>query len=290
MKPNSSQASFFVVLRHAAGFALQWRLLLLWVIALAIPTLIMALPFWQIFGAALNYNVHAAELAQHLKLNAINDVMAVLVQNKLLLQEASFTALLLTLLLSPFLSGMIITAARAPQPLTLGKLMHGGLSEYWRLARMLIWALIPFGVAGGIGAAAMHFAADYADQAILQSNAELVNNLALALLVLLLVLADAVVDAGRAQLIHFHARRSAFKAGLAGLMLVLRRPLSALGLYVLITLIGLLLAAVLGLLRINLHHVEAWGFIVALVLTQLIVISMAWLKAARIYALAAIVK
>jgi len=284
---TTTASSFSSVLTQSARFALQWRLLLLWLVVLLIPTIIMTLPLWKIISSQLNYSVNAEALAQHLNMNAINDIISVMTVNKLLLQQAGLGALLFTVLLSPFLSGAIVTAARSQSPLAMGKLVHGGISEYGRMLRMLIWACIPLGIAGGIGAGLTHWADTYAENAILESNADLAAHAALAVMLILLVIADASVDAGRAQFVNSTNRRSAIKAWWHGFLLVVRRPFTTLGLYVVLTLAGAALVAVFGLVRINSGGVHTPGFIAGLMLTQLIVLSTAWMKSARIFALAA---
>jgi hypothetical protein len=287
---TTSTPKFSSVLAQSGKFALQWRLLVLWIIVLLVPTVIMAFPLWQIISSQLNNSVHAGALAHQLNMNAVNDIMWVMSVNKLLLQEAGIAAFIFTLLLSPFLSGAIVTAARATSPLAMGKLVHGGIAEYWRMVRMMIFAIIPFAIAGAIIAGVMHLADGYADKAIQQSDADLAGHISLVIMIILLVIADASVEAGRAQFVHSTTRRSAFKAWWKGLTLVFKRPLSTLGFYVVITVIGLVLAAVFGLLRLNIGHVGTPGFIVGLIFTQLIVASTAWMKGARLFALAAMSK
>jgi len=283
---TTTTPKFSSVLAASAKFALQWRLLLLWVVVLLIPTCIMTLPLWQIIASQLNYSVHAGELAHQLNMNAINDIISVMVTNKLLLQEAGIGALIFTLLLSPFLSGAIVTAARATTPLPLGKLIHGGLTEYWRMFRMLVWAIIPFGIAGAITAGVMQWSDGYAEKAILESSANFAAHLALIVSVVFFVIADATLDAGRAQFVYSTSRRSVIKAWWKGLTMVVKRPLTTLGYYVLITLIGLVLVVVFGLLRKNLGDVHVPGFVLGVILTQLIAASLAWMKSARLFALA----
>jgi hypothetical protein len=283
---TTTTPKFSSVLAASAKFALQWRLLLLWVVVLLIPTFIMTLPLWQIIGSQLNYSVHAGAMAHQLNMNAINDILSVMVINKLLLQEAGIGALIITLLLSPFLSGAIVTAARATAPLPLGKLVHGGLTEYWRMFRMLVWAIIPFGIAGAITAGLMQWSDGYAEKAILQASAEFAGHVALVVSLIFFVIADATLDAGRAQFVYSTSRRSVIKAWWKGLTLIVKRPLSTLGYYVVITLVGLVAVALFGLLRKNLGDVHVPGFVLGVVLTQLIAASLAWIKSARLYALA----
>ncbi len=283
-------SDFSSIVKKSARFALQWRLLLLWVLVLLAPTLVMTFPLWKIISSQLNHSVLAGELAQHLNMNAINDIISVMVINKLLLQQAGMGAVVLTLLLSPLLTGAVITAARAPTPLPIGKLIHGGLTEYWRMFRMLVCALIPFGIAGAIGSGVMHWADNYAEQAILQSDAEFASHIATAVMIILLVIADASLDAGRAQFINNGNRRSAIIAWWRGVKSVFKRPLPTLGLFVVISVTGLVTVAILALLRLNLGHIHLPGFILGLVLTQLIVATLAWVKIARLVGLAAVTR
>jgi hypothetical protein len=136
----------------------------------------------------------------------------------------------------------------------------------------------------------MHLADAYAEKAIQESDADFASHIAMVIMVILLMIADATVEAGRAQFVHSTTRRSAFKAWWKGVKLVVKRPLSTLGFYVVITLIGLVLAAVFGLLRQHIGHVSTPGFVIGLIFTELIVASTAWMKGARLYALAAISK
>ncbi len=280
----TSRAGFSLVPR-AGRSALQWRLLLLWSGCLLIPTALMALPLWRVLGVSFDYSVHAAALAQELDLSSIADVMANAGRGGAAFPIAAAEALILTVLLSPLLSGMAMSAVRAAQPQGFGALIAGGLREYPRMARMLVLAVIPLGLAAGLGAAAMAAVSKYNDSALLQSDADLARLLAMLALLLLLVLAHATLDAGRATLALDRRRRSALGAWLGGCMLLVRRPLATFGVYLGISLAGLALAAVLSMARIHLPHVSTAGFIGAFLLTQLIVMALAWMRTARLFAM-----
>jgi hypothetical protein len=275
----------FSIVPRAARAALQWRLLLLWSGCLLAPAVLMALPLWRLLGASFDYSVHAATLAHEVDLSSLADVAANLGRGGPALPFAALTALALTLLLSPLLSGMAMSAARAPQPPGFGALIVGGLRDYPRMARMLVVALIPLGVAAGLGALALAAASRYDETAILQSNSDAVRLAAVLALLLLLALAHATLDAGRAELALDRRRRSALVAWSDGCKLLLRRPLATLGIYLAITLAGLALAALLSLGRIHLAPVNAASFIGALALTQLIVMVLAWMRTARLFAM-----
>ncbi|MDR3481512.1 MAG: hypothetical protein P4L91_12475 [Burkholderiaceae bacterium] len=277
--------NFLAILRGAARFALQWRLLLLWLAVLLIPTALAALPFWQVFATSLDHSVYAPQLAQRLDANSVADLVTVLQLNAIALKSAGIVSLVMSLLLSPFLSGMAITAAKASERLGFGALIHGGVAEYGRLLRLLLWGALPLGVAGGLGAGAMHLADKFAEKAILESNADLARHAALLLCVVLFLIADATLDAGRAQFALSVRRRSAIKAWWRGLKLIFKRPLASIGLYALLSVIGFVAAAALGVLRMNLPHASVLALPASLLLMQLSVAAIAWLRGARLFAL-----
>jgi hypothetical protein len=270
---------------RAARAALQWRLLVLWAGCLLVPAVLMALPVWRLLGASFDYSVHAAALAREVDLSSIADVMANISRGGPTFPFAALLSLALTLTLSPLLSGMAMCAARAPQPLGFGALIAGGLRDYPRMARMLLVALIPLGIAAGLGAMAMAAAGRYDETAVLRSDADIARLLATLVLLVLLAIAHATLDAGRAALALDRRRRSALVAWRDGCRLLLRRPFATLGVYLAITLSGLVLAALLSLGRIHLAPVNAASFIGAFALTQLIVMVLAWMRAARLFAM-----
>jgi hypothetical protein len=116
------------------------------------------------------------------------------------------------------------------------------------------------------------------------------NNVALVVTVILLFIADASVDAGRAQFAHSTSKRSAIKAWWRGVKLVFKRPLVSLGLFIGLTVFGVVFAILFGEIRMNITHVNTLGFVVALLLAQLMVASVVWMKIARLFAFAILSK
>jgi hypothetical protein len=265
--------------------ALQWRLLLLWTICQLIPTAIVALPVWQLSGDLFDHSVRAGELAQRLDLLSLPEIMAAFQHNGLALGTASAVALLVALLLSPFQSALVIAAARAPVTADFATLASGALAGYGRMLRLLIWAVMPLGAALALGAAALKAAAGHNEALTLQADAQRVTILAMVAAALLFFIADATLDAGRAVLAADGQRVSALKAWWSGLGLLLRRPVAAFGAYGLISVAGLLLVAVLGLLRLNLPHADMAGAVAAFIVTQVMVAALAWMRSARLFAL-----
>lgn len=265
--------------------ALQWRLMLLWLLALLLPTLCAALPVWTMFGAAFDRTVNAAALARRLDLVAITDVIGLHTQHAAALSAGSGVALVMTLLLSPLLTGAAITAARAPAPLGFAALAAGGVQAYGRLLRMLLWAVVPLGVAGFLGAMAAGAAEGLAAGAVLESS---VDNAALAatlLAGLLLLLAHATLDTGRAVLALDRRRTSAVLAWCDGLRVIASRPLAVFGLYFGISAAGLAVAGLLAVARLNFPALGAGSFLGGLLLAQLAVLALAWMRCARLFGL-----
>jgi hypothetical protein len=288
---NTTQTSHFsVVLRGAGRFALQWRLMTLWLAALLIPTALTVAPFWRVLSKSLDNTVNVTDLAQRLDFNSFIDLQNAAVASGLAIASGGIAGIIVTLLLSPFLSGVVITAAKSSERLNFGQLICGGGAEYGRLLRLLLWAIVPLGVAFGLGTGAMHLADKFAEKTILESSADLASHAALAVMVLLFFIADATIDAGRAQFALSSKKRSAIKAWWRGLKLVCKKPVTSLGLYFVLTLIGLILAAVLGVVRINMPQVSVGGFVAALLITQLMVAATAWMRGARLFSMVQLAK
>lgn len=263
----------------------HWRLLLLWALFSLLPAVLLALPLWRLLGASFDYSVQAPALASELDLVAIGDIVNNYTRSGASVPLVALQALVLTLLLSPLLTGMALSAARAPERPGFGALLAGGCREYLRMARMLVVAVLPLGAAVLLGGAARGAADRYGEASTSVSDAASAGMAATIVMALLLLLAHASIDAGRAVLALDRRRGSAFKAWWQGLRMLLRRPLAVLGAYLPITIVGLLLAAALTLGRVHLPRADGAGVIAAFVLTQLIVLVLAWMRTARLFAL-----
>jgi hypothetical protein len=270
---------------RAGRSSLQWRLLLLWTLCLLIPTAVLTLPMWHMLGASMDHSVHAARLAHELDLTAITDLFAAHGRHAAAFKNAMTVALILTLLLSPFLSGLVVTAARGDRTLGMRALVTGALQEYPRMLRMLLWAVIPLGLAALIGGALVDAADQQLASAIVETDVRLASLGALLGFGLLLMLAHASLDAGRAALALDRRRASAIKAWWMGCRMLVQRPWASLGVYLGISMVGLLVAALLSFARIHVPHVSTLGLIGAFVLTQLVVVTLAWMRSARLFAL-----
>jgi hypothetical protein len=283
---NTSSSMTWLIVKTAAQRGLnQWRLGLLWIFATLIPTLILAVPAGSMLAEALDHSIFAGEWAQRWNLTVVFELMENYPQFAPALLGAAVVSGLVTLLMWPLQSAMIVSIAQAQQPLGFVALLQGGVRAYGRMLRMLLWSMIPYGIAGAIGYAALKLVKKLGRNAILASTTEHQHAAAMILLILLLVLAHVTVEAGRAQLAVDPARRSAVKAWWRGVKLVRARPLATFGSYLLLTAAGLVIMALLGVLRINLPGASLIGIVVALGITQLIVMGVVWMRSSRLFAL-----
>ncbi len=263
----------------------NWRIGIIWIVATLVPTAIVALPVGRLLADALDHSMFAAEWAKGWDLTAIIELVSNSADSTAVLAGAATVSVIVTLLLSPLLSAMVISTANDAQPPGFVALFQGGARSYGRMFRMLLWSAVPFGVAAGIGGVAVHIAKKMGEKAILESTAHHEHTAAVIFLLALLLLAHITVDAGRAQFALDAGRRSAVKAWWRGVKFLKVQPLAAFGSYLGLTVAGLALMALLGLIRINLPHASLLGILVALCLTQLIVMTAVWMRTSRLLAL-----
>lgn len=282
---NQTSKFGFSSMIRAARAAFQWRLLLLWAAWLLIPTLVLVTPAWQALGTAFDHSVNAASLARELDLTAIVDLMYVNGRNGESFSNAGIIAIVLTLLISPLLSGMAATASRAESILGCRDLTAGGLREYPRMLRMMVTAIIPLGIAAALAGGISDAVGKMEGEAVLSTDAETIGRLGMLAIGLLLVLAHATVDAGRAALTIERRRTSAFKAWWDGCKMLVKRPFATLGAYLLISVVGLVLAALLTWLRIQMPFMGMASFIGGIALMLLVVMVIGWMRSARLFAM-----
>lgn len=266
--------------------ALQWRVMLIWVVLMALPTAIATLPVGRALGALLDHSLQSTALAHEFNGLFMGDALALMARhNGAVIHGTQILGVVVTLLLSPFLTGVVLTAVRASRHPRLGELMHGGLRQYWRMLRLMLWSLVPYAIAVFVGMTAYDFAQTRAHAATLESVADNGFLAARIILVVLLVLAHVIMECSRACVAADEHLLSATRAFGRGMAMLARRPLVTLGLYLGTSIIGYALAGLVGILRIRVDAVGVVGLAAAIVLAQLIVIILAWQRTARIGAL-----
>ena len=291
MNNNDRKLGAFGALVGGLGRAFQWRLLVLWAAGLLLPTLVAVVPINIALSERLDHSVHAQEIASKFDLAWMFEVFAPIVKYQSSIINASgIVALVLTLLLSPWLTGMVVASIRAGQSLRFGNLLQFGLREYGRMARMLLWAIVPLGIAFGLSAPVSKWAQHQGETAILQSNADNASLIATIVLAVLVLLAHATIESGRAMLAVDPSRRSAVKAWWRGVKLLVRRPIAVLVVYVGTLLVGEGLGIAFGLLRTTVSAATLGGTILGVLVVQLVVAAVAWGRIARLYGLSALAR
>lgn len=272
----------------ACRAALHWRLLLLWLGGLLLPTVLLALPVGLALSAHLDHSIHAPALARVLDMVALTDLSTALQRDRNALTVAGLGALVITLLLSPLLTGAAVTAVRAPRPLPVRALLAGAGEQYPRMCRMLAWGVVPTGAAAWLGNGLADAAQRHADAAITHAQAWPWQVAAATGAVLLLLLANVTLEVGRAMLAVDLRRTSAVAAWGRGLVLLWQRPGGVLWAWTVPTVAGLLLAALLAWARLHVPAIGLAGTVGALVLAQSIVLVLAWMRMTRLFALVAL--
>jgi hypothetical protein len=271
---------------HAGLSSLRyWRIVIVWIGITLIPTAVVSVPAGRLLSAQLDHSVHASAWAQKLDVSVVGDLILNVRESAPVLEGALLISLLFTIVFWPLLTGMVVASAREARAQGFVVLIQGGVREYGRMLRTLLWSAVPLGIAGAIGVWALHFVHKRAEAAILESQVAREHLLAVILLSTLLIAAHATVEAGRAQFALDIHRRSAVKAWWRGLRLVCAHPVAAFGSYILITAIGLILVALLAIARINSPHATFSGTLVSLALTELIAAAAIWMRIARLLAL-----
>ena len=268
--------------------ALQWRLLLLWIAATLLCALVGALPVWNWLASLLDHAVQAPAIAEGRAPGLLMEALTARTTPMGILSGSLLASTLLMLLLSPLLAGATVAAARSRAPLGFGDLLRGGVGDYGPMLRLLLWSVIPLGVAAAILMGAIGFNEKAHEHAILATDVERGRNIAMAVGGILLLLAHAGIEAGRGWLAADARLRSAFKAWWRGAKLLARRPLAVLSAYLLPTLCSLLLALAMVALRQRVDASGFGGFLLALLLGCTIAGALAWGKVARLFALRAL--
>ncbi|WP_266169511.1 hypothetical protein [Dyella subtropica] len=280
----------FGALMGAPFAALQWRLLLLWVLLMLLPAMVVALPLMHALGALLDHSVHADAWARQFDAMMFGDTVRELSDSHGALGGTFFAALAITLLLAPLLNGMIVGSGRAGRSLGFGQLLQSGVVEYGRMFRLMLWSLLPYAAAVMLVKTGMNMLDDKTEAVTLESQAVSATYLVAWLSGLWVVLAQVIVESGRAAFIADTGLRSATVAIWRGIMQLLRRPFSSLFGYLFITAIGFGIAFALGVARAHTTPAGGLSVLLAFLLSQLVVVAIGWMRIARLFALAEVAR
>jgi hypothetical protein len=275
---------------RAPLMAMQWRLLLLWVLFLLLPTAVVSLPLWRALSGLLDHSVYAPAWAAQFSPLMFGDTMSALGDSVGWFNGVAMLGLLLTVLLSPFLNGMVIGSGRAGRVLGFSHLLQCGIVEYGRMFRLMLWSILPYAVMAALIGFAFHALDRIDGKAVLESQVDRASHITIGVAVLLFVLAQAIVESGRAAFIADNGLRSATRAFGRGFMQLLRRPFSTLLCYLLISLIGYAIALALGVGRVHTPALGVGGLMLAILLAQLVVLVLGWVRVARLFALAEVAR
>ncbi len=271
---------------ESLGFAAQWRVWLLWIITLAITAFFGVAPLQSSLATLLDHAPDATRLAQSFHMRELGGVFSGLGEHGAAISTALLASLIVTALLSPWLTGVAITAARGQQAPRLVELIQGGLSEYPRQLRLLLWAVVVYALAFAVFGGLAHWADERAQHAVLESVAERGALLANAVGVVAVLLAHLSLEGARAFLVVRPKDGGALRAWWRAVKLMLRRPLATLAVYLGVLVVGLLVAALIAIVRVRVAPIGWTWVIVAALLTQLTVVALAWGRLARLRALA----
>ena len=288
MSTNSRNVPIRRILGQALDGAMQWRLWLLWIGASLACALIAALPAWNWLAAGLNHSVHAPAIASGQAPVPLLDLLLSRNAPLGLIGESTRIAAILMLLLSPLLAGATIAAIRSRTRLGFGDLLRGAIAEYGPMLRMLVWSVVPLGLALLVMSVIIGANESAHEHAIDGSGVATGRNIAFGVGAVLFILAHASLEAGRGWLATDGRLRSALKAWWRGVKLLCRRPVAVLLAWLVTTLLGLALALLFAYLRQFAGGAGLGGFLLAMLLGCGIAAALAWGRIARLYAMAAL--
>jgi hypothetical protein len=280
------------LLRRSFRRALQWRFLVLWLLLVALPAAVALIPAWQFLYARLGSSPHAQQVAAFLDSHAAADLVKQLAQTRAAsaFEAGALGAVIFAVLCMPIGAGAAIALGRAEETLRFRPLLAGAAEYYGRMLRMLLVALIPLGAAAAGAAGLSRAAAKAAQHAVLESQALRYGRAAALAGVVLWFVAQLTVDAGRAAFAVDPQRRSAWRAWWSGVRLLAHRPWRTLLAGAVPLALGALAAGVFLALRLRVRQAGGSSLALAFLLAELAVAAVGWNRAARLVALAELMR
>ena len=279
-----SDASIVQVIKAQSARAFDLRLLLCWLLASLLPTLLVASPLGAILSSVLDFSAYSSELSQRLNLDAIEALRNAYLQNAATVQVNLTLAWVCTLLLAPLLTAMAGAIFTAPKKLPWRPLVGATLTDYGRwlwlhLSAFLLY-LLGFGFALLLGVSAELTVEDYVDA----DSFALLRTTSWLLAALVALMTHFLVEIARAELLldaHLRFPPRAFLRALKRRQLL--RRLSG---YLLVCTLGLALLLMLLMLRQRLSGAGWAAMSSTVILAQCSVIVAAWMRTTRLFVLA----
>lgn len=275
--------TLLAIIGRAMRRALQWRLLILSPFVLAAAALATLFPFARFFGGLLDHSTRWRELSAGFDSAALAQLTkALMLPAASQLTTGIETSMVLAVLVAPLLAGAALFVAEARARPRLRALIAGAAGYYGRLLRMQIAALVPLAVAVIVVGIVLTWSSGAAERATTEAQAHTSTRIGWLVSAIAVFVAQLVIDAGRARLAAEPGRRSALFALGAGIKLVAKRPLRAAAVGLSATVVALLAAAVLLVLRQQIVQSGFAALLFAVLLAQLAVAAIAWGHAARL--------
>ena len=277
-------ANFWQLLSRQMRRALDFRLVLFWLVASLIPTLLVALPLAGILRDVLDFSAYSDALAQRLNLDALSALGAAYQRSELAIQTNVTLAWVCTLLCAPMLTALAAALFMASDKSPWSRLWLTGLSDYGRwfwlhLSAFLVY-LLGFGTAAIVAASAEIWVEEYVN-ANSFAKVQIVSWLAA---VLIALITHFFVEIARAEYILDTRLRFPPRAFLRALSR--RQLLRRFSGYLIVCSAGTSLLLLLFVLRQRLGGASLAAMGLTLILAQCSVAAIAWMRTARLFVLA----
>ncbi|MGZ6123533.1 MAG: hypothetical protein ACXWLR_01150 [Myxococcales bacterium] len=270
--------------RRSLRRGLRWRVLAVWWAALIVPGAIASAPAFAFLSQHLDHSPRGPQAVAWMDGSTLIELIRQLGEDgaSRALIGGLGAAVLTLLVTAPFVAGAMVASARNDEALPFRPLLAGAGELYGRMVRLALAALIPLGAAGALVAGIVKLAADADERALTETAAGRMQLLAAAAAASALFVAHLIADAGRAQFVADPGRRSALLALWGGLRMLIRRPLRALAVGALGTVLGLGVAAALMTVRLRISQGGPATMALAWLLAQGAQVAIGWGRAIRI--------
>ena len=283
----SDRPGFWQLIISQMRRALDLRLLLFWLIASWLLTLLVALPLVGILRGVLDFSTYSDALAQRLNLDALSALGHAYQQSEVAIQTNVTLAWLGALLLAPMLTALAAVIFAATGKLAWRTLFGRALMDYGRwfwlhLSAFLVY-LLGFGTAAVVAVSAEIRVEEYVDA----HSFAWAQALSWLLALLIALMTHFFVEIARAEYLLDTGLRfppRAFTRALAREQLW-RRICG----FLIVCSFGISVLLLLLLLRQRMSGASFAAMLCTTLLTQGSVAVLAWLRTARIFVLAALV-